>query len=63
MADYNAGDAPMPTRLDTVIETERLILRVPLADDLEGFVQLMSRSNSGNLRNIPPGASSAESSA
>jgi RimJ/RimL family protein N-acetyltransferase len=32
----------MPTRLDTVIETERLILRVPLASDLDGFVQLMT---------------------
>ena len=32
----------MTTRLDTVIETERLVLRVPRATDLEGLVELMT---------------------
>ena len=32
----------MTTRLDTVIETERLVLRVPRAADLEGLVELMT---------------------
>jgi RimJ/RimL family protein N-acetyltransferase len=32
----------MATRLETVIETERLILRVPRADDLDGYVELMT---------------------
>ena len=32
----------MATRVDTVIETERLILRVPRTDDLDGFVELMT---------------------
>ena len=32
----------MVTRLDTVIETERLILQVPRANDLDGFIELMT---------------------
>jgi RimJ/RimL family protein N-acetyltransferase len=32
----------MVTRLETVIETEHLILQVPRANDLDGFVELMT---------------------
>jgi hypothetical protein len=32
----------VPTRLNTVIETERLVLQVPRADDLDDLVELMT---------------------
>ena len=52
-----------PTRLNTVIETERLVLQVPRADDRDDFVELMTDDEAARCTTHGPAATERSRSA